>query len=81
MFEAVHGSAPRMVNEGRAQYADPSSMIKAASMLLRHIGYIEQATKIDSSLDVITSNEANRITGRSDGLSAREFTALVLKQL
>ena len=28
MFEAVHGSAPRMVKEGRAQYADPSSMIK-----------------------------------------------------
>ena len=45
MFEAVHGSAPRMVNEGRAQYADPSSMIKAASMLLRHIGYVEQASK------------------------------------
>ena len=81
MFEAVHGSAPRMVNEGRAHYADPSSMIKAASMLLRHIGYIEQASKIDSSLDVITSNKANKITGRSDGLSASEFTALVLKQL
>ncbi|MEC8678775.1 MAG: isocitrate/isopropylmalate family dehydrogenase [Candidatus Margulisiibacteriota bacterium] len=81
MFEAVHGSAPRMVNEGRAQYADPSSMIKAASMLLRHIGYIEQASKIDSSLDVVTSNESNKITGRSDGLSANEFTALVLKQL
>ncbi|MFQ6115175.1 MAG: isocitrate/isopropylmalate family dehydrogenase, partial [bacterium] len=24
MFEAIHGSAPRMVKEGRAQYADPS---------------------------------------------------------
>ena len=25
MFEAIHGSAPRMVREGRAKYADPSS--------------------------------------------------------
>ncbi len=24
MFEAIHGSAPRMVKEGRAQYADPA---------------------------------------------------------
>ncbi|MEK7299042.1 MAG: isocitrate/isopropylmalate family dehydrogenase, partial [Candidatus Margulisiibacteriota bacterium] len=43
MFEAIHGSAPRMVKEGRAQYADPSSMIKAAAMLLAHIGYGELA--------------------------------------
>ena len=28
MFEAIHGSAPRMVREGRAQYADPSSVIR-----------------------------------------------------
>ncbi len=34
MFEAIHGSAPRMVNEGRAMYADPSSMLRAAVMLL-----------------------------------------------
>ena len=78
MFEAVHGSAPRMVNEGRAQYV---FMIKAASMLLRHIGYVEQASKIDSSLEVVSSDDANKITGRSDGLSATEFTALVLNLL
>ena len=42
MFEAIHGSAPRMVTEGRAQYADPCSMIRAAAMLLGHIGYPEK---------------------------------------
>ena len=30
MFEAIHGSAPRMVKEGRAQYADPCSMLRAS---------------------------------------------------
>jgi isocitrate dehydrogenase (NAD+) len=39
MFEAIHGSAPRMVSEGRAQYADPSSLLRAGAMLLEHIGY------------------------------------------
>ena len=51
MFEAVHGSAPRMVNEGRAIYADPSSMIKASAMLLRHIGYQKHADQIELSLE------------------------------
>ncbi|MDD5779135.1 MAG: isocitrate/isopropylmalate family dehydrogenase, partial [Candidatus Thermoplasmatota archaeon] len=47
MFEAIHGSAPRMVEEGRAQYADPTSIIKAAAMLLRHIGYPQKAAQLD----------------------------------
>jgi len=34
MFEAIHGSAPRMVQEGRAAHADPASMIRAAAMLV-----------------------------------------------
>jgi isocitrate dehydrogenase (NAD+) len=45
MFEAIHGSAPRMVTEGRTQYADPSSVIRAGAMLLNHIGYIELGKK------------------------------------
>ena len=52
MFEAIHGSAPRMVDEGRAQYADPASMIRAAAMLLNHIGYAEKGTKLEMALDV-----------------------------
>ena len=37
MFEAIHGSAPRMVKEGRAQFADPSSMMRAGAMMLTHL--------------------------------------------
>ena len=43
MFEAIHGSAPRMVNENRAQYADPSSVMRAGAMLLEHIGFTDLA--------------------------------------
>ena len=39
MFEAIHGSAPRMVEEGRVEYADPSGLIRAGAMLLNHIGF------------------------------------------
>ncbi|XVG95381.1 isocitrate/isopropylmalate family dehydrogenase [Eubacteriales bacterium KG127] len=51
MFEAIHGSAPRMMESGRGNYANPSSLIKAAAMMLEHTGYTEKAHKIDSILD------------------------------
>ncbi|MDH3196830.1 MAG: isocitrate/isopropylmalate family dehydrogenase [Candidatus Krumholzibacteria bacterium] len=74
MFEAIHGSAPRMVKEGRAQYADPSSMIRAGAMLLRHIGYEERATKLEMALDICGSLEKKLVmTGRDDGATGDEF--------
>jgi len=79
MFEAIHGSAPRMVEEGRAQYADPSSMIRACSMLLRHIGYSEEATKIEKALDICCQFEQKeKITGRKDGATGDVFTKYLL---
>jgi isocitrate dehydrogenase (NAD+) len=79
MFEAIHGSAPRMVDEGRAQYSDPSSMIKAASLLLRHVGYPSRAEKIDMALDIATQFEKKvKITGRNDGATAGEYTDYLL---
>ena len=52
MFEAIHGSAPRMVREGRAQYADPCSMLRASVMLLSHIGEQEKADLLERALDI-----------------------------
>ena len=81
MFEAVHGSAPRMVKEGRAQYADPSSMIKAGSMLLRHIGYIDSADKIEQALETIINTAELTMTGHPDGASSTDFTNAIIAQL
>jgi len=79
MFEAIHGSAPRMVTEGRAKYADPSSMIKAAAMLANHIGYTEEAKKLEMALDICVQFEKKiKITGREDGATGAEFTDYVL---
>ena len=52
MFEAIHGSAPRMVAEGRGKYADPCSMLRACVMLLSHIGKQEKADRLERALDV-----------------------------
>ena len=74
MFEAIHGSAPRMVTEGRAHYADPSSMLKAASMLMSHIGYAELGRKLDMALEICGQYEREiSVTGRDTGATGEEF--------
>jgi len=82
MFEAIHGSAPRMVKEGRAKYADPSSIMRAAAMLLNHIGYPEKADKLQKALDICGKYEKKVvITGHSDGVTNTEFANYVMETL
>jgi isocitrate dehydrogenase (NAD+) len=79
MFEAIHGSAPRMVDEGRVQYADPSSMIRASAMMLRHLGYDDRAAKLEMALDICGSFEKNVVlTGRDTGATADEFLSYLM---
>jgi len=82
MFEAIHGSAPRMVQEGRAEYADPSSMIRAAAMMIRHIGYDDRAKRLDMALDICGQYEKKLVmTGRPGGATGREFTEYIMETL
>ena len=82
MFEAIHGSAPRMVEEGRAIYADPASMMRACVMLLRHIGFMDQASRMEMALDICGQYEKKvAITGRSDGATGAQFADYVMQVL
>lgn len=81
MFEAIHGSAPRMVKEGRACYADPCSMLRAAAMLLSHIGYVEKSRNLDKALDICMANKDMKITGRADGCTCSAFGDYVMQTL
>ncbi len=82
MFEAIHGSAPRMVKEGRAQYADPASMTRAAAMLVGHIGYPQKSKNLEMALDICGQYEKKLvITGRPNGATGTAFTDYVLDWL
>ena len=82
MFEAIHGSAPRMVSEGRAQYADPCSIIRAAAMLLEHIGFVEKANLLTRALDKCMFEEKKLVmTGRADGATSAEFADYVMETI
>jgi len=80
MFEAIHGTAMRMVEEGRVQYADPSSMIKAAAMLLNHIGYVDLARKLEMTLEICTQFERKvKLTGRADGATGAQLADYMME--
>ena len=79
MFEAIHGSAPRMVQEGRAQYADPSSLLRAGAMMLEHIGFEDLGGRLHKSLDICGQYERKVITtGRNTGATSREYGQYIM---
>lgn len=80
MFEAIHGSAPRMIQEGRGQYADPCSMLRCAVLLLSHIGYQQEADKLERALDICMYEEKKlTVTGRDTGCTCEEFGNYVME--
>jgi len=82
MFEAIHGSAPRMVDEGREIYANPVSIMRAAAMLMAHIGYVEYADKFQKALDICTITEKKMtVTGRSDGCTTEKLADYIMETI
>jgi isocitrate dehydrogenase (NAD+) len=81
MFEAIHGTAPRMVEEGRDIYADPSSVIRAGAMLLSHIGYQEQADRLSAALEACAAEKKLAVTGRPDGATGAQYADYVLSKI
>ena len=82
MFEAIHGSAPRMVEEGRGQYADPCSLLRAAVMMLNHVSLFEEASKLEKALDYCMFQDKKLvITGREGGATCREFGDYIMASL
>ncbi len=66
MFEPIHGTAPRLIEAGRGNYANPTSMFKATEMMLRHIGFIEKANKLSKALNICTETEKRVVVDDSE---------------
>ncbi|MDD7394272.1 MAG: isocitrate/isopropylmalate family dehydrogenase [Eubacteriales bacterium] len=82
MFEAIHGSAPRMIEEGIGDYANPSSIFKAAEMMLSHCGLSAQAKRLSDALTVCNETEKRVVvTGDRNGATCREFADYVIEKL
>ena len=82
MFEAIHGSAPRKIEAGEGDYANPSSILKAAELMLRHITMTDKADRLNTALSVCLEQEKRVVvTGHRDGATCAEFTDYLLEKL
>ena len=80
MFEAIHGSGLRMIEEGRENYADPCSMLRATVLMLSHIGYQREADLLEKALDFCTLEEKRlTVTGRNTGCTCGEFGDYIME--
>ncbi len=77
MFEAIHGSAPRMLAEGLQDYVNPSSILRATVMLLRHICRQDAAQKLENALNQCTV----KVTGDASGAKCDAFMTELLTYL
>ena len=77
MFEAIHGSAPRMIEEGLGDYANPTSILKALALLLRHICRAEAAQRLEDALESCTCV----VTGDASGATCSTFTEALLSNI
>ena len=77
MFEAIHGSAPRLLELGLGDYANPQSILKAEAMLLRHICRAEAAGKLEKALETCPVT----VTGDKDGATGEAYTDALLQLL
>lgn len=82
MFEAIHGTAPFLIEHNRGEYADPCSLIRAVGMMMAHIGYGDRKQILDKALDICTITERKVVltTFREDA-SAKEFTDYLLETI
>ena len=77
MFEAIHGSAPRLIADGLSAYANPASILKATAMLLRHICRGEAAQRLENALDTCTVV----MTGDASGATGAEYAQAIMNLL
>lgn len=83
MFEATHGTAPKYAGK---DYVNPGSQILSAEMMLRHMGWIEAADLIISSMEKsITSKKVTydfaRLMGGATQVSCSGFGQVMIDHM
>jgi isocitrate dehydrogenase (NAD+) len=78
VFEAVHGSAPDIAGQGKA---NPTALMLSAVMMLIHLGEPAAAQKLQAAVELVY-REGKYLTGDVGGTaSTEEFTDAVIKAI
>lgn len=78
VFEAVHGSAPQIANQN---IANPTAIIQSAIMMLKYLGEVEYANKIEKALEQVFLKGEKLTVDLGGNASTDEFTEEIIKYL
>jgi len=78
IFEAVHGSAPQIAGQNKA---NPTALIQSAIMMLRHIGEQDKPLKIENALEQVFLKGENLTVDLGGSASTTEFADEICKYL
>lgn len=78
VFEAVHGSAPQIANQN---IANPTAIIQSAIMMLKYLGEVEYAKKIEFGLEQVFLKGEKLTVDLGGNASTDEFTEEIIKYL
>lgn len=78
VFEAVHGSAPQIAGQNKA---NPTALIQSAVMMLRYLGEQECALKIEKALEEVFKNGEKLTVDLGGNATTTEFTDEVCKYI
>lgn len=78
LFEAVHGSAPDIAGQNKA---NPIALLLAACLMLDYLGYEEEATKIRNAIDTVLIENKVRTADLGGNASTTQFSDEIIAHL
>jgi isocitrate dehydrogenase (NAD+) len=78
IFEAVHGSAPDIAGQGKA---NPLALMLSAAMMLDHVGSQDKAKRVRDAIDDVLCKDKVRTGDLGGKASTREFTQAVVARV
>lgn len=79
IFEAIHGTAPWLFEHHLEDYADPRSLMRAVVMLLDHIGYSGQASRLTNALNNLS--DKNDLPNHDKNYTTDDYVTTLIKNL
>jgi isocitrate dehydrogenase (NAD+) len=78
LFESVHGSAPDIQGKN---IANPTAVILAAVMMLRHIGERKAAARIAAALETVLSSGARLTADLGGNATTTQFADAIIREI
>ena len=78
VFEAVHGSAPQIAGQN---IANPTAIIQSAVMMLKYLGEVDDAKKIEKALEEVFLKGEKLTVDLGGNSTTEEFTDEIIKYI